>query len=247
MHIDWWTFALQGINVLILLWVLKRFLFAPVAAILAKRQAEATRLLESVQDADRQAKAARDAVIEQQAKLAAEIELQRAAARTDAENMRDRIVSEAHESARQIREAAQRDMEREIAIAERDILARAGGLVTGIAGKLLARLPAEDLAASFSSALVAQVAALPPEQRQALVADNAAGGRIEILTAQPLDDKAAAILAARLAELLQTGLKPVYRVDPTILGGIELHAPHVVLRNSWRDDLSQIQAELARA
>ena len=44
MKIDWWTLGLQAVNVLILVWLLSRFLFKPVAAIIAERQQAATRL-----------------------------------------------------------------------------------------------------------------------------------------------------------------------------------------------------------
>ena len=40
MHIDRWTLALQTVNVLVLIWLLHRFFFRPVADIVAKRQAE---------------------------------------------------------------------------------------------------------------------------------------------------------------------------------------------------------------
>ena len=45
MRFDWWTFALQTMNVLILLWILSRFLFRPAADIIKARQAEAGKLL----------------------------------------------------------------------------------------------------------------------------------------------------------------------------------------------------------
>ena len=38
MKIDWWTLGLQTINVLVLLWVLQRFLLKPVQAMIAQRQ-----------------------------------------------------------------------------------------------------------------------------------------------------------------------------------------------------------------
>ena len=37
MHIDLWTLGLQTINVLVLVWLLARFLFRPVAAIVVQR------------------------------------------------------------------------------------------------------------------------------------------------------------------------------------------------------------------
>ena len=46
MRIDWWTFAFQTINVLVLVWLLSRFLFKPVAKIIADRQQAAARLMQ---------------------------------------------------------------------------------------------------------------------------------------------------------------------------------------------------------
>src|SRR5271169_6452619 len=43
MNFSWWTFALQAVNFLILIWLLRRFLFKPVSAIVARRQQEIAR------------------------------------------------------------------------------------------------------------------------------------------------------------------------------------------------------------
>ena len=39
MRIDLWTLGLQAINALVLIWLLARFLFRPIAAIIAERKA----------------------------------------------------------------------------------------------------------------------------------------------------------------------------------------------------------------
>ena len=38
-----------------------------------------------------------------------------------------------------------------------------------------------------------------------------------------------------------------YRTDPALIAGIELHGPHVTLRNSWRADLDRITQAMADA
>ncbi len=43
MNFSWWTFALQAANFLILVWLLRRFLFKPVSAIVARRKEEIAR------------------------------------------------------------------------------------------------------------------------------------------------------------------------------------------------------------
>ena len=55
MRVDWWTLALQTANVLVLIWLLARFLFRPVAEIVARRQDEANRLLADAAAVQRQA------------------------------------------------------------------------------------------------------------------------------------------------------------------------------------------------
>src|SRR6516164_9181781 len=45
MRIDWWTLALQTLNVLILTWILARFFFRPIMNIVAKRQEEMKKIL----------------------------------------------------------------------------------------------------------------------------------------------------------------------------------------------------------
>ena len=55
MSIDFGTLALQAVNVLILIWLLQRFFWRPVAAIIAQRRAAAQAMLDDA--AKRQAEA----------------------------------------------------------------------------------------------------------------------------------------------------------------------------------------------
>ena len=55
MRIDWWTLALQTVNVLILILILGRFFFRPVMDIAVKRQQEANKLLSDAARARQQA------------------------------------------------------------------------------------------------------------------------------------------------------------------------------------------------
>jgi F-type H+-transporting ATPase subunit b len=41
MTIDWWTLGIQAVNVVILIWLLARFFWRPVAAMIAQRRATA--------------------------------------------------------------------------------------------------------------------------------------------------------------------------------------------------------------
>ena len=41
MSIDWWTLGLQTVNIVILVWLLQRFFWAPIAGMLVERRAAA--------------------------------------------------------------------------------------------------------------------------------------------------------------------------------------------------------------
>ena len=58
MHIDLWTLGLQAINVLVLVWLLARFLFRPLTAIIAQRRQATETLLADATAARAQAQAA---------------------------------------------------------------------------------------------------------------------------------------------------------------------------------------------
>jgi F-type H+-transporting ATPase subunit b len=72
MHIDWWTLAFQTVNVLVLIWILARFFFRPVADVVAKRQAQANKILAEALAAREQAIDARADADKVRAEISAE-------------------------------------------------------------------------------------------------------------------------------------------------------------------------------
>ena len=51
MTLDWWTLGIQAVNVTVLIWLLGRFFWRPMAAIIAERRAVAERSLADAQRA----------------------------------------------------------------------------------------------------------------------------------------------------------------------------------------------------
>ena len=47
MQIDWFTFAAQVVNFLVLVWLMKRFLYGPILAAIAEREATIQASIES--------------------------------------------------------------------------------------------------------------------------------------------------------------------------------------------------------
>jgi F-type H+-transporting ATPase subunit b len=245
MHIDWWTLALQTVNVLILIWILGRFFFRPVADLVAKRREEAAKLME---DAARARKEAEDLRAEA-ARLRAAIDAQRdrlfADAREAAASERASLLAQLSSELEQHRNDAAIAIERERAVMQRAVLDRANELSVQIARRLLERLPPGAAFSAFLDGLSAELRKLSAESRQSLAASNA-DSPLEVVAAVTLDDKQAAELREAIRAALGRELPMQFSCDPKLMAGFEIGGKNVIVRNNWQADLAMIRKELDR-
>lgn len=136
-----WNILFNIINLLILYFLMKRFLFKPVNAILEKRQAEADLQLARAGDKENQAQEK----MQQYEKLLTDAETEKerllADARKEASAEYERIVGEAKGKAGTIVEEARKDAEteketilRQADVQLRDMVVNAAARVAGVAG-----------------------------------------------------------------------------------------------------------------
>jgi F-type H+-transporting ATPase subunit b len=245
MRIDWWTLALQTANVLILIWLLARFLFRPVAEIVARRQDEANKLLADAAEVQRQADDARADLEQARASIVAGRDEAIAEAHTAAETERLALLARANEEVTKLRAEAEAALARDRLAMEKQLVDRASELSVEIARRLLGRVAPAAGVDVFLAELCQQVRASSPRERAAFA--DGGGAPVEIVTAAPLSPEQAERVCGAIAEAL--GGKPVlvFRSDPAVIAGIELHSRHAVMRNSWRNDLERIREELNRA
>jgi F-type H+-transporting ATPase subunit b len=237
MRIDLWTLALQTVNVLVLVWLLSRFLFRPVAAIIAARAAAADTMLADAAAKRAQAEAAAAAIAEQRAGLAAEGARVAAAARAAAAAEHATLLQHARDEAARLQLEARQATARDRDAMRRDLEREATDLAIGIATRLLQRLPPLALAQAFAEGLAATIAADPA--RAAL-----AGTTLELSAAAPLDAAAQDACRAILSRAVGAPVTLRCHTDPALIAGLELAAPHALIRNSWRADLDRISQSL---
>jgi len=233
MHIDLWTLALQTVNVLVLVWLLARFLFRPVAAVIAARREAADKLLADAEAQRQQATATAAAVANARAGLNAEGERVLAAARTAAETERAALLQHTFDAAARLQADAQQAIARDRQAMRAALEREATGLALTIATRLLQRVPPRDLNRAFVETLAETLATHPA---RALMV----GAEQELRSAVPLDEAAQADARAILTRALGAAPRLAFRTDPTLLAGVELAAPSVLIRNSWRADLDRI-------
>lgn len=240
MTIDWWTLGLQTVNVLILLWILAHFLFKPVSKIIAERQAAATGEFDKAQAALAEAEAARA-----EAKAATEaVKAQRAAliakASDEAAEQKKKLLADAQAEAEKVRAAGRAELVRLKETQTRALDAQAADLASDIAGKLLARLPESARVAGFVEGLAKAVADLPSATRAGIGAE----GPVHVSAARAMNGDERELLSHRLEEVLGRKVTLDIDVDESLIAGLELDAPHAIVRNHFRADLDRIKAEL---
>ncbi|AIV58292.1 ATP synthase F0 subunit B [Burkholderia pseudomallei] len=241
MRIDWSTLALQTVNVVVLVWLLSRFLFRPVSDIIAKRQAAARKLIDDASRERDAAHAERERARAERASLAAARDdaLKDALAQAAAE--RERLIAAARADAQALRDAARAQADADAVQRTKALDARATRLAIDIAAKLLARLPDSARVAGFVDGVAASLARLPADVRASLADEDA---QVRLVAPRALTAQEAAACRAAFAASVGRPLEPDVRVDPALIAGLELESKYANVRNSLRQDLATIEAAL---
>lgn len=241
MHIDWWTLGLQTVNALILIWLLARFLFRPVARIVAERQQASAALMSDAASAKASAVAAQAHATVEVTRLAQQRAQLLDAAAAEAATLKASLESAAHADADRLRASAQTEIDAMRRDAAQADAARASQLALDIAARLLDRLPPQARVAGFIDGLAAALADLPAATRAQL---GAGGDGLRLVAARALSGDELASCRAALAQVLGREVALEASVDPAVIAGLELEAPHAIVRNSFRDDLAHLKTEL---
>jgi len=245
MTIDPWTLALQAVNVLVLIWILQRFLFRPVLAMVDRRRAEIEQSLQAAETARQAAKADRAATQARLSGIHVEADALQAEARDAATRQVASIMAEGEQALAEKRAAAAAAIAAERMAAEAEIAEAAGHLGQLLACRLLQGLPGNTAFAHFLDGLAGLLRDAPAATREDLAAAARSAEGLELRSAAALSDDE--LTACRTALARHLGFVPVLRntVAPEVIAGLELHAPHCSLLNSWGADLATLKAELA--
>lgn len=237
MTIDFWGLGLQAVNVLILIWLLSRIFWRPVAAAIAKRQEVATSSIEAAKATQTKAEEALGQATQARAGIAAERTAMLDAARNEATIATKVTLAEARTQADAILETAKMTAEQDNEAMQKTNENRATDLAMIIAARLLERLNSTVVQSAFLSQLVEAIAKIPPSDLAVMLGDPKG---LEIVTATATGTERTKIeQAVQMALGGKADLKFV--TDPDLIAGLELRTSHFVLHNSWQADLQQVE------
>lgn len=134
-----WTMIFEVVNLLIVMLILKKFLFKPVNAVLEQRQAEIGGMYQKAEDAQKDALALKQAYDERMSGARKEADELIAAAQDSARRRGDEIVEDARDEAVQLRRRAEEDIELQKRKALREARDELADMAVDIAGKVVER------------------------------------------------------------------------------------------------------------
>lgn len=243
MTIDWTTFALEVFNFLVLVWILKRFLYQPVLEVLARRQSAVAHTLDEARRNETRAAALQAQFENRLADWDAEKATLRAGLQGELNAERDRRMQALNltlDEERDRQRARQVQSERErLGALEAQAMAQARAFAT----RLLSRLASPELEGRLLEVFLADLAQLPADHFARLNGiPLAAEARVLITSAFPLAEGQRQRLAEALTHYL--GVQPVlcWERDDRLLAGLRVVVGPWQLHLSLADELADFAA-----
>lgn len=241
MRIDWWTIGLQTINLVVLLWLLGRFFFRPMAKVVADRQAAANALLDDAKAVqDKAAQAIREAEAERDRTIAAR-DAALDAARKEAEGQRAKLVEAAHAEAQRQRGDAEAAIAHARGQAEAQMARHANELAADMAARLLEAPGAKLPLTAFLPELEQALSALPEATREALATSASPAS---FVSARPLGDEEKHAARGVIERALGHEAALAFASDSALIAGLRLSGGMAVLDVNLRADLDRVTAKL---
>ena len=238
MELNWSTFLLEIFNFLVLVWILKRFLYQPVLDIIARRRAVIENQLAEAEQRHSDADALKEQYEHRLTSWAQERQEAMDKLQQELEENRlqqlDQLKTELAQEEEKIRVARSRQDKQ----AMREIEQRALQQAAEFSSRLLAEAAGPELENRLFDLLLDGLAAMPAEQISAL--DNKWGEtpeRILVSSAYPLTDDKRHRLEDTLSRVTGLSIAVHYEQDVKLLAGLNITIGAWVLQLNVRDEL----------
>ncbi len=225
MLIDWFTVAAQVVNFLVLVWLLKRFLYKPVLAAIDERE---KRIAAQLQDAEKKKAEALKEKTDFQHKNE-EFDQQRTGLLTEvtktAKTEQDKLLETARKDANELRSKLQKSVHDELENLNKKLGTLAQEEVFSIARKILSDLAGVSLEERITDLFIQRLQNMNEQQRGDLKTDLQASSKTALI-------RSAFELAPPQRKVIENAIKPIlseetlinFETKPDLISGIELSA-----------------------
>lgn len=240
MLIDWFTVGAQAVNFLILVWLMKRFLYKPILDAIDAREERIAGELAEAGRMKAEAELKREEFERKTTALEHGREEYLEAARGEAGDERQKLLSLARAEAESERARQGEALRRERDCLLDEIARRTREETFAIARKALADLAGAGLDERASKVFAARLRGLDARSRSDLAAD-AGSGPLRVRSAFELAEESRATVRSALEEILEARAEVHFETDPDLVGGIEILTGNRKISWSIEEYLAQMQ------
>jgi F-type H+-transporting ATPase subunit b len=237
-ELSWSTFLLEIINFLVLIWILKRFLFNPVRTVIARRRAEIDKRIQDAEALQTEAEALKQQYQERLTDWeAVKHQLHRALSEELEAEKADRlseIVTQIEKERERGRVAEARQQEDQRLGMEETALHQGAAF----ASRLLRASAGAETEMSLIDLVIAELEELPQVRIESFQTAQGKKTDIHIATAYPVTAQQQQRLQAALVRLFSTERPIQYKQDETLLAGIRIASGNWVLGCNIKDELA---------
>lgn len=223
MLIDGFTVVAQIINFLILVFLLRRFLYGPITRAMDERQARIAEQIAEAEELKRQAAEEVEAYQRQREELNERRDILLAEAKEEAETRRRESLRKARHEVEEAHAGWQRGIEAEKAAFIRDVRLGIGRQVYGVSRRVLADLADAELEQRILEVFRRRLADLDDDERRVLTATlQSTGNQAVVRSAFEISDDERDRLNQAIAILVGEEASVNYQVKSDLVCGIEL-------------------------
>ena len=238
MELDWTTFLLEIVNFLILVWILKRFLYKPVMTIIDQRRAGIQKKMDEASALHTEAESLKNQYRERLTKWEEEKNDLRNTLHKEIETERKHLMEQLNKSLDDERNKAQILIERranEEFINKEKLALQQGTL---FCSRLLAHLAGPELENAIVQLILEELDKLSTEQQQLLkAACKKETEPVKIFSAYELSTANREHIENALHRKIAGGIQVEYRLDASLISGLRIQIGPRYLGANLRDEL----------
>jgi F-type H+-transporting ATPase subunit b len=247
MLVDWFTTAAQIVNFLILVWLLKRFLYKPILRAMDERERRMTKALEDTETEKKSAENERLAFEEKSQRLAEEEEGVLKSAAQQAEEERKRLLAAVREEVVGLEARWREAIERERDMFLEELSARIQNEVLAITRQVLSDLAGANLETCVTQRFTERLRSLDADEREGLALALRNCSNVIVTSAFELSENSRSHIEETVRHKLGVAAEMQFMTAPELIAGIELRANGRRIAWSIQDYLSSVQKELEDA
>lgn len=222
MAVDWFTVVAQILNFLVLVWLLKRFLYKPILDTIDARELRIATELAEAADKKSLADQAHQAYRLKHEQFDAQHDALLSQASDEAALERERLIAEALRAAETIRQEQMDALRSEVQTLQEDIARRSRGEVLATTRSVLGELAGVTLEARMVELFIQRVRALDGATLANLKAARAGADAVVIRSGFELEAAQQTEIESGLVEVFEHAVEVRFQVAPGVIAGIEL-------------------------